>query len=309
MIRAIFTLALTAFTASQIAGAAPGPSAADGNFGNVKDTEGLCVAEHREKTYYKMGHCKTVFESLIHTEEPKNCVNKKLEEVRKKLIGEYKAPASPAPAPGGAPQPATSVSAGGFSCTNTTHNKNIYDYAKDPKMFAYLMLVLGSAMAAEPEAKWDVKREGGLLGIDPADFDKPEYACGCDITNSKSRGGTPAGESPGTKDGHHNLQCAIYMILHHASIDGYLFTGTKPEKKEDEKDAYKGGARKFEALRSHGYTDGDPSVEKNPRLRYITEKLKNFCDKASFVQKWTPELVPDTDLDGMRNLGDPAGRR
>lgn len=297
MSRMLAVATLVIFSVSQLVDA-KGPAATDGNFEDVKNTEGLCAAEHKGKPYYDMGHCKTVFESLMHKEGPKSCVNKKLEEVRQKLLGQYKPPTTPSPPANGQPQPATTVSAGGFSCSNSHHNKSIYDYAKDERMFAYLMLNLGAAMAAQ--AKWDIKKEGGLLDINKDDFDNKEYECGCDITNSKSRGGTPAGESPGQRDAHHNLQCAIYMILHHASIDGYLFTGTKPQDPKDEKDAYKGGARKFEALRSFGYTNDDPPQEKNPKLRYITEKLKNFCDKASFVQKWSPELVPDTDLNGMR---------
>ncbi len=289
MVRLSAFLILAVFTVSQIVGAAPGPSSATGNFRNVKDTMGLCVPDRKDEVYYKMGHCKSVFESFTKSD---GCVKKKIDEIRKKFEGKFKQ--------SGTPNPKISDTFGDPYYCPTKQNKTWQDFVKDEKLFSYLLMQFVSAVVIE-ESDWDIKNGGkGLMNITKAQMDDPKYACGCDITNSESRGGSPAGGSPGEIDGHQSIQCGAYIALHHASEDGQLFGGEAPKPGTPPADDPRRGASKiFKSLVSKP----DPSTgkETNAALERVTKKLENFCEKTTFVNSWRPELMPDTDIQGLRN--------
>ncbi|NJM09679.1 MAG: hypothetical protein HC883_01910 [Bdellovibrionaceae bacterium] len=206
---------LLLFTSSGVF-AAPGvQEPVHANYKDPYDTIGLCTGDSKKYHFYKSGHCDTILETLTKNE----CTKRKLEEIRLRILGDEKALAT-------AKIKNKDTMSLPFYCQHKTDGRNIEnDIAKDPDKFALLMMQFFAMIAIE-ESNWRVLNNGnssqspsvkctnncGLFGLDKADMEKPEYACGCEIENK-----TDKKQFDPTMDGHLNLRCGITMALFEAT--------------------------------------------------------------------------------------------
>lgn len=312
MMRAVF-MALFLMTLAEVAFARAGSGGATSGFTNPEDTKGLCTPENKDEAYYKEGYCKSLAELF-----EKDCVKQLSERIRQRYLAEG-AEYQKALADKNIKAEDKTIDNSNFECGTKDGKSNLLKLAKDPQKWNYFMGQLISATVVTT-SDWNVLNkvtdspqnatgsqgpgQKGLLDLELGKgirgVDNPNYACGCDVTNSPGKEGVTvqSDEGPGPADGHHSIVCGAYMALYWIDKDGKFLEGnTKPD--EQKKTSAKGMARIFQKLERASDAKQDPAP-----LKLVREKMKTFCEKDTGAGKTT---TWDRTLKNDIGLGDGSG--
>lgn len=265
------------------------------NYRSALDMNGLCIASqgNNKSHYWTSGHCTTIWETLTKNE----CTRQRIEEIRLRFLND------PEKLKAGKIKNNKGINLG-FSCDgkNDPGNQNMEKIAEDPVKFNIIMMQLFAAIAIE-QSNWRVNHGGnerndqsvkcttncGLLGINKADMDKPEYKCGCEIPNKQD----DQKQYDPTMDGHLNLRCGITMALIEATKDkdkqSSLLTGGKKKSTNNPEDTRSAFAKLFRS--TEDVDTNTPDNAYDTPLKRIRGKLETYCQFEAHGTRSNRELV------------------
>ncbi len=275
------------------------------NYRSALDMNGLCIASqgNNKNHYWTSGHCTTIWETLT---KKNSCASQRVEEIRLRLLEDpEKLKARKIKNTNGIDL--------GFECDgkNDPSNQNMKKIAEDPVKFNIIMMQLFAAIAIE-QSNWRFHHGGsaqnsqevrcttncGMLGINKADMEKPEYKCGCEIPNKVD----DQKQFDPTTDGHLNLKCGITMALIEATKDkkkeSSLLGGGKNKSADNPEDTRSAFAKLFKS--TEDVDTNTPDDAHDTPLKRIRGKLKTYCQFEAHGTRSNRELV-DKLQDGQQN--------
>jgi hypothetical protein len=318
-----FLFASTASLPSHGAGVGGAVSNSSGSY----EKHRLCTDENKEEYFYKNA-CTTIMEQMRNDQ----CTAPLLKQLIKRLKDSEN----------GNPQPNQEMSMGGLQCRSQDDQAGWKEISKNDAAVETVLLQFFISLAnarsnldtfnnLSPAPGADnSSATGGYMNLSLKQMDDPKYNkgnCGCHNTNSEgstgwfwfSLVGPPAfaadltGRSPGPRDDHHSVQCAVHMAITEAVKDGTLFSGSR-KSAQNPKPEIKGAAKIFDTLQDWESTGqpktqdpNDPDVSDNPKLNAIVKNVRDWCRKnVSSNGSITHKFSDDFDVNG--NLRTPGTR-